>query len=281
VGYYDYYTMTCIGLDASKIIKFGNFIPKCVYIPEIKVITIGKDMFVIHNELLGEGKSGKVHLGEIVDGSNVVKVAIKIAHENSRFSLEEEYNNAKRLKEVLQTTAIKEHFCYPLTITPEKHLVYPLLKGHTFANERNNDVLYRTLISVCTILRTLWEKGITHRDIYPENIMLVNNVPVFIDLAHVEINGGNSNIARDIQGYMKLIEYVTKTLYQKDEEHELQSTLRYIYVQRLDPMCSVLNRSYFRYWMLFRLMDEIESYLNMFIRVVDYASVPPLILERS
>ena len=209
--------------------------------------------------LLGVGGSGNVYSGEMMTDDTTTKVAIKRPHQN--ICLIREYENGLHLKKRLLPTTISHHFCLPITMTNDGAIVYPFLDGHTFKHEKNKSNVLLTLMSMSSILRILWEHGITHGDIMKDNIMITTqNSPIFIDLDNMEFERKNSNIALDVHGYSELIR---GKLHLFDRNTESHCALHYI-VDRLNEMQNKhLQKKYFRFWMLSHLMDEVRSYLEM------------------
>lgn len=242
-----------------------------------------RTMKYIKRHEIGGGQCGVIYVADMYDeedDTNVIpiqQVAIKESR-NSEFSLENEYNNAMRLKQMFSNfpETVLRHFCFPIDLTNAGDIVYPFINGHTYFHERNPDVLLKVLMQIIEILLILWENGVTHNDIIDANIMIDttnNNCPVFIDYESLNFENGENTpqdfFIADIDGY---IEIFRQKMYIFDDK-ETKQVMRYC-LQRMKNMCAIhMQKKYFRVCFAKWMMDEIKHYLEGLIEKNEFVNI--------
>ena len=163
---------------------------------------------------IGKGAEGKIY--EIIMKKNNKRYALKKCKIIYPINIEKRMNDNKALRNFIETTGcdgiIKPYAticlpnakgytdCYEIMELAEKDWEKEILKrknNNQFYTEIELMEIFRNLIS---IFSSLQKNHITHRDIKPQNIMLVNNKMKICDFGNARVLKGHGIIIQRIRG---------------------------------------------------------------------------------
>lgn len=156
------------------------------------------------DEVLGEGGMANVYKGTDLRDQRVVAIKILKDEFNDNAELVRRFKNESRAISVLNHPNIVKVYDIGMS-SPEQYIVMEYIDGitlKTYIEQRGEPLTYKeTLHFVAQVLRALQhahDKGIVHRDIKPQNIMLLEDGTVKVmDFGIARLSRSESHTATD------------------------------------------------------------------------------------
>jgi serine/threonine-protein kinase len=139
---------------------------------------------------IGKGGNGTVY--KVRKKKSTLEYAKKVLNNNSNPKMYQRFRDEITILEKLKDKkGIIDILEYNLPENPSDidraYYIMPLAKTiWTFIENKSHGFIFENFIEICKALKTLHDQDITHRDIKPDNLLVVNSLPVLSDFGLVD-----------------------------------------------------------------------------------------------